>query len=130
MTIQALCISFVATILGVGFPLVFNAISKFDEKYSSDLIIEIFNKKSLSQYFKLFLFSSLIISLLYIINSILFIYFDGEIFNIANKAISYLLAISTSALIISFIHFTLTVVKFSTPMQLFNALMKFGRAHV
>lgn len=124
MTIQALCISFIATILGVGFPLTFNAISKFDEKYSSDLIIEIFNKKSLRRLFKSFLFSSLIISLLYVINSVLFIFFDREIFSIANRYISYLLVLSSTLLIISFIHFTLTIVKFSTPLQLFNLLMR------
>jgi hypothetical protein len=124
MVIITVCISFIVTILGVGFPLVFSAVSKFDETYSSDLINDIFNKKSFRKYFKAFLIASIIISLIYMVNVLLLVFYDNKIFDTINLFSNYLMLLITSGLVGYFLHFTLTVINFSTPTQLFNLLMK------
>lgn len=54
----AICIAFIVSIVSVGTPLFFQVISKFDEKYHSEKIIDLFKRESGYKFLKIFLILS------------------------------------------------------------------------
>ncbi len=60
-------ISFIVAILGIAYPILFQVASRLDEKYSSILIIELFNKEPKRRIFLYLLYSSLILIVFYIV---------------------------------------------------------------
>lgn len=45
MNIISICVTFISVILGIAYPILLQVISKLDEKYSSVIILKLFNKE-------------------------------------------------------------------------------------
>jgi len=67
MDTAAITVSFIVTILGIAYPILFQVVSRLDEKYSSMLILELFSKEKERKVFKIALITSLIAILIYIL---------------------------------------------------------------
>ena len=67
MTLIIICVSFIATILGIAYPILLQVVSKLDEKYASTHIVELFKHEKDWKLFNTFLVSSLALLLIYIL---------------------------------------------------------------
>ncbi len=66
MNIPEVCITFIAALLGVAYPILLEVVSRLDEKYSSLVVVNLFKKETEWNLFRIFLSSSLICVLIYI----------------------------------------------------------------
>lgn len=55
MNVIEICIAFLAAIVSVGTPLIFDVISKVDDKYHSEVISDLLNKTSKKKTFQVLL---------------------------------------------------------------------------
>lgn len=115
-----ICIAFVAAIVSVGTPLVFDAISKFDEKYGSEGITDLFEKKSKKKFFQGILVITSILIVVYIVTHVIHIHstisFDFWFIEI----LTVLIIMLSSILVGIFIHFSFVTITFSRPSRLIN----------
>ena len=58
-------ITTVISLLGVAYPILLQVISRLDEKYQSELVVELFNKEFTGKFFKYSLFCSLILTVVW-----------------------------------------------------------------
>ncbi len=125
MNLIEICIAFIVAIVSIGTPLVFQVISKFEEKYQSEKIIELFKKESLLWLLKTLIIASLVLVLFYIVISNLLVYSNNLFYtNILTKT-SYLLLFTTFVLVFHFIYFSFKVLKFSIPASFIKARIRF-----
>lgn len=125
MNVVEICIAFLAAIVSVGTPLVFQVISKFDEKYHSEKIVDLFKKESRFILLKSLLIAAPISVLLYIIASILLVHFHKEIYSQILNWVSFLLLSLTVLLLIQFIYFSFIVLKYSIPSSFIKARINY-----
>jgi len=122
MNTVTICVSFIVTIFGIAYPILFQVVSRLDEKYSSILILELFNKEKERNYFIGFLISSLVLIFIYILKLPPLSNFN-KYFIIRNSAI-ILLGTSTVFLIISFFYFVKKILIYYTPTRFLKYLIK------
>jgi hypothetical protein len=119
MNVVEICVAFLAAIVSVGTPLIFDVISKVDEKYHSEVISNLLNKTSKKKTFQVLLVIATIIAAIYIGISIFLLYPNTEYKSILIKVASFALILSTALVVGFFIHFTFISIKFSRPSSLF-----------
>ena len=125
MNLVAICIAFIVSIVSVGTPLIFQVISKFDEKYHSEKIVDLFKKESSFKLLKYLLIAAPISVLFYIIASKLLVHFHEEIYSQILSWMSYLLLALTVVLLIQFIYFSFIVLKYSIPSSFIKARINY-----
>jgi hypothetical protein len=123
MEIVSICISFIVALLGIAYPILFQVVSRLDEKYSSNQIIELFNKERPRKLFLFFLISSLSSILIWALQLPPLIQIDNLNFLINNSAL-LILAFNTIALIISFFLFVEKILVYYTPTRFLKYLIK------
>jgi hypothetical protein len=119
-----ICIAFVAAIIGVGTPLVFQVVSKFDEKYNSEDILNLFERLARKKHFQILLKITVSTIAFYILISVLLIHFNFKFEFIITCMLSCFLIASSVIMVWAFIHFSLITIKFSRQLTLFNLLIK------
>lgn len=112
----SICVSFIATILGIAYPILLGVVSRLDEKYSSQTIVELFNKEEENIYFTLFLKVSLISLFIWVLKLPPLVKIDSLNYIISNSAY-FMLIFSTVILIISFFYFVKKVLIYYTPTK-------------
>lgn len=125
MNLIAICIAFIVSIISVGTPLVFQVISKFDEKYHSEKIVDLFKKESCFNLLKMLLIAAPISVLFYVIASNLLVHFHEEIYSQILSWMSYLLLALTVFLLIQFIYFSFIVLKYSIPSSFIKSRINY-----
>ncbi|WP_194778151.1 hypothetical protein [Pararhodonellum marinum] len=106
-------INTVIALLGVAYPLLLQVISRLDEKYSSDKIVELFDQEWESKAFPYTLYSSLIFIFLWSLKLPPFIRIDSLNFFIENSA-SLLVAANAILLVIFFFFFVRKILIYYT----------------
>lgn len=93
--------SVIITILGVAFPILFQVITRLNDRYNSDKIVEIFNDEPVKKWFMYQLYISLILIFLWSLDlpPIGFL----KVYSFLYDSASFLLIISAMLLVISFI---------------------------
>jgi hypothetical protein len=119
MNLIEICIAFLAAIISVGTPLIFDVISKVDEKYQSEVISDLLNKKSKKKTFQILLIIAAISVALYIFISLILLKASLGHQSCYMKIVSFPLIIFTALVVGFFIHFTFISIKFSRPSSLF-----------
>ena len=112
----SICVSFIAAILGIAYPILLEVISRLDEKYSSQIIVDLFSKEKENKFFTLSLRVSLASLLLWVLKLPPLIKIDGLNYLIG-KSSEYILILSTILLIISFFYFVKKVLIYYTPTK-------------
>jgi len=109
-----ICVSFIAVILGISFPILFGVVSRLDDKYSSLAIIELFRREREYKFFIGSLISSLVSILLWMLklHPLIKINILNYFIGISSEL---LLILSTVILIISFFTFVNKVLIYYTP---------------
>lgn len=124
MNIPEICITFIAGILGVAYPILIEVVSRLDEKYSSLVVTDLFNREREYKLFRTFLKSSLVGVFLYMIINLPFMPFMP--FFMGGKYLALvlvsLLILSTGFLIISFLLFVNKVLLYYSTFRLLNYL--------
>ncbi|MEJ6981583.1 tripartite tricarboxylate transporter TctB family protein [Pedobacter sp. P351] len=115
MNIPEICITFIAALLGVAYPILLEVVSRLDEKYSSLIVIDLFKKESEWKYFRFFLATSLIGVVLYIALNLPFLPFVVP--SIAMYIFVSLLIISTILLVIYFLLFVKKIMTYYSTNQ-------------
>lgn len=119
----SICVSFIAAMLGIAYPILLQVISRLDEKYSSQIIVDIFNKEWENKVFTFSLKISLAFLLVWMLNLQPLIKIYGLNYLIGNSA-EFLLIISSIALIVSFFYFVKKVLIYYTPTKFLPYLIK------
>jgi hypothetical protein len=112
----SICVSFIAAILGIAYPILLEVISRLDEKYSSQIIVDLFSKEKENKFFTLSLRISLVSLLVWVLKFPPLIKIDGLDYLIG-KSSEYILILSTIILIVSFFYFVKKVLIYYTPTK-------------
>lgn len=123
MEIVSICVSFIVAILGIAYPILFQVVSRLDEKYSSNSIIDLFNKEKPRKLFLIFLISSLVSILIWALKKAPLFQINGLNFLINNSALIFL-SLNTIALIVFFFLFVEKILVYYTPTKFLKYLMK------
>lgn len=123
MDTAIIAVSFIVTILGIAYPILFQVVSRLDEKYSSILILDLFNKERERKIFKITLIISLFAILIYILKIPPLIQIEKLDFIINNSALIFL-TLSTTSLIVSFFYFVEKILVYYTPTRFLKYLIK------
>ena len=123
MNAVTIFVTIIITLLGVSYPILLQVISKLDEKYESDVIVEIFEKEMENQFFSYSLGISLIFILIWIFKFDPLIEIDSLNLFINNSA-KILLGLSTLILVISFFCFISKILKYYRSSNLIPYLLK------
>lgn len=110
------------TILGIAYPILFQVISRLDEKYTSDHIIEHFNKERIGKFFKFSLIQALIVVAIWSIKFEPLFQINRMNWLINNSAI-ILLILTTVLLVISFFLFINKILVYYTPSKIIPYLI-------
>lgn len=103
-------------LLGVAYPVLLQVVARLDEKYSSDKIVELFDKEWANKLFRYSLISSLIFIVIWSLKLPAVIHVDGLDSLIENSA-SLLLAINSILLVISFFFFVNKILIYYSPTK-------------
>jgi len=115
-------IQIVVAILGVAYPILLQVVASLDEKYSSILIVELFNSERAKKFFVAFLISALLSILIWTLKLSPIVTIDGFDFFVENSA-SYLVIITTVLLVVSFFCFVNKILVYYTPTKFLRYLM-------
>jgi hypothetical protein len=110
----SICVSFIATLLGIAYPILFEVVSRLDEKYSSQAIIELFRSERENRLFVIALLVSLLSILIWMLK-FQPLKIHGKYY-LENSA-QYILIFSTIALIICFFFFVRKILIYYTPTR-------------
>lgn len=110
-------------LLGVAYPVLLQVVARLDEKYSSDKIVELFDKEWENKTFRYSLISSLFFLVLWSLKLPAIIQIDGLDFFIENSA-SLLLAINSILLVIFFFYFVNKILIYYTPSKFIPYLIE------
>lgn len=123
METVAICVSFIVTILGVAYPILFQVVSRLDEKYSSNSIIDLFKKEKSQKLFRFFLITSLSSILIWTLKLPSLVEIDRLNFIFENSAFLFLV-FNTIALIIFFFLLVEKILVYYTPTRFLQYLIK------
>lgn len=119
----SICVTFIASILGIAYPILLEVISRVDEKYSSITILELFRSERENFFFIRMLIISLVLILVWMLKLPPIIKLPGLDYFISHSA-EYLLITSTILLIISFFLFVRKVLIYYTPTRFIPYLIR------
>ena len=111
-----ICVSFIAGILGIAYPILLEVLSRLDEKYSSQIVLDLFNSERVKKVFTLSLYTSIVFVFIWFCNFPPLFKIPYFNFLIENSAL-YLLSITTGLLIISFIWYVNKIILYYTPLK-------------
>ncbi len=113
------------TILGIAYPILLQVISRLDEKYSSEHILELFNKEISKRTFKFTLIINLIFIVIWSFKLEPQIRFENRNIDlIINNSANLLLGISSIILVISFFLFVDKILTYYTPKRIVTHFSK------
>jgi len=115
MSVADLCIYLLIAMLSVAYPILLQVISRLDEKYSSVVIVDLFEKEKEYIRFRALLVSTLVFIACYAIIN-LFITLNAV--PCINQIVVYLLVASTGLLIIYFLLFINKILTYYTPSKI------------
>ncbi len=119
----SVAVSFIVAIFGIAYPVIFQVISRLDEKYNSEFILELFNHGKEGRAFKWILGLSVFSIILYMLD--LQPLSDFGLLNpIINNSALLILLFCTLLLIIAFFVLVEKVLVYYTPSRLFTDLSK------
>lgn len=124
MNVVEICISFLVAVFGLGYPILFQVISKLDERYSSTVIIELFRDEKEYIFFRYSLYVNLIVVGLYLLD--IFLISLGFIAFYTSVYTTFLVAIvlTTSLLVFSFVLFVNKLLRYYVPNDLLSYLLE------
>lgn len=122
MNLIEICIAFLAAIVSVGTPLMFDVISKVDEKYNSKVISDLLDKMSKKKTFQSLLVIATTCVALYIGISLIHLNTNFGDQSYLIKLASFPLIILSALVVGFFIHFTFISIKFSRPSSLIGII--------
>lgn len=125
MNFIKICIAFIVAIVSIGTPLVFQVISKFEERYQSEKIIELFKKESFLWLLKTLIIASPSLVLIYIVILNFIVYSTNSFYTKILTKLSYVLLFITFILVFHFIYFSFKVLKYSIPASFIKARIRF-----
>ena len=112
----------VIAILGIAYPILLQVIARLDETYSSNLIIDLFEQEPRLKWFKVQLYISLFLILIWSLQLKPLEAFSGLGFVIDNSA-TLLVVISSTLLVISFILLVKRIFTYYVPSKFVNYLI-------
>ncbi|RWU05057.1 hypothetical protein [Pedobacter chitinilyticus] len=115
MGIPEICITFIAALVGVAYPILLEVVSRLDEKYGSLVIVNLFKEEIEWKLFRLMLFTSLFCVLVYIVLNVPYLAITTNIC-FTNMFISAFI-ISTTVLIIVFLFFVKKIIIYYSTNQ-------------
>ena len=118
----SICASIIAALLGIAYPILFEVTSRLDEKYSSQIIQNLFRRERENRYFILLLKISLGCILLWMFKLPPLIKIKRLDHIIQNSA-EYLIIITTGLLVISFFFFIKKISLYYSPFQILPTLI-------
>ena len=118
MEIPEICITFIAALVGVAYPILLEVVSRLDEKYGSLVIVNLFKTEIEWKLFRIMLFTSLFCVLVYVIINVPYIGIVPGLY-FANSFISVFI-ISTTVLIIVFLFFVKKVIIYYSTNQVLH----------
>ena len=108
----SICITFIAGILGIAYPVLFQVLSRLDEKYNSLIVLDLFNKGYEKKSFTISLILSLVFVFLWMLKLKPFFNLEKERQIVSNSA-EYLLILSSLSTIIFFFFFVRKILIYS-----------------
>lgn len=119
----SICITFIAGILGIAYPVLLQVVSRLDEKYNSLIVLDLFNKEYEKKSFTISLILSLVFIFLWMLKLKPF-FNPGNFGQIVNNSAEYLLIVSSLSTIIFFFCFVRKILIYYTPNRFLNFLIK------
>ena len=119
----SICVTFIAAIFGIAYPILLQVISRLDEKYNSTIIIDLFNQGYQRKFFTTSVGFSLVFIFLWMLR-IPPTFEPGGFTKIIENSAEYLLILSTLSVIISFFLLVARIFTYYTPNQFLNYLME------
>lgn len=119
----SICVSFIVAILGIAYPILFEVVSRLDEKYSSQAIIDLFRRELENVIFINALKFSLFAILIWMLKLPPLIKVKG-LDDIIGISAQLILIISTIVLIVSFFYFVRKVLIYYTPTRFLPYLIQ------
>lgn len=110
-------------LLGVAYPILLQVIARLDDKYSSDIIVELFDQEWESKAFPYSLYSSLVFIVIWSLKLPPLIQIDGLDLFIKNSA-TLLVATNAIFLVIFFVFFVKKILIYYTPTKFITYLTK------
>lgn len=120
---SSISVSFIVAMLGIAYPILLQVITRMDEKYSSQIILDLFKREWENKAFTVSLKVSLMTLLIWMMKLPVLIEIQGVNYLIKNSA-QLLLLISTISLIVCFFYFVRKVIIYYTPAQFLHYLIK------
>ncbi len=111
-----ICVTFISVILGIAYPILFEVVSRLDEKYDSVDIIELFRAERENRIFITALVISLLLILIWVFKLPPLIEIKGLNWVIRHSA-EILLITSTVFLILAFFYFVRKILIYYTPTR-------------
>jgi hypothetical protein len=115
MSVADLCIYLLIAMLSVAYPILLQVISRLDEKYSSVVIVDLFEKEKEYARFRELLVSTLVFIACY---AVINLFITLNAIPCINQIVVYLLVASTSLLIIYFLLFISKILTYYTPSKI------------
>lgn len=120
-----ICITLIISVLGVALPILLQVISTLDDKYSSVLLVYLFNREKVKRGFIASLMAAVVASVLFLLQ--LPPLFDVGLFNyLLENSATFLLYVATVLLIIFLFLFVFKILQYLMPMRL---IMDVNRRH-
>lgn len=119
----SICVSFIVAILGIAYPILFEVVSRLDEKYSSQAIIDLFRRELENIIFINTLKFSLFAIFIWMLKLPPLIKINGLDYLIGISA-QLVLITSTIVLIVSFFYFVRKVLIYYTPTRFLPYLIQ------
>lgn len=115
MNIPEICITFIAALLGVAYPILLQVVSRLDEKYSSLVVVNVFKKETEWTLFRIFLNSSLVCVLSYLVINLPFL--SIPISQFFRHIFLSVFILSTLLLILTFLFFVKKIITYYSTNQ-------------
>lgn len=108
-------------LLGVAYPILLQVIARLDEKYSSENIVELFDREKEGKLFRYFLISSLVFTFIWSLKLEPVWQIDGLNWFINNSGVIFV-AVNTILLVVSFFFFVEKILIYYTPVKFIRYL--------
>ena len=112
----SICVSFIVSLLGIAYPILFQVVSRLDERYSSQILIDLFRKELEFKFFISALKISLVSIFIWILKLPPLLKIKGLNYLIENSA-QIILILTTLILVISFFYFVKKVLIYIIPTR-------------
>jgi hypothetical protein len=117
-------IPFIASILGIAYPILLQVVARLEEKYGTMSVVEIFNKEIEKKLFTILLISSLCSTLIWILEFDPIAVKNNNIQWLINNSAALLVIITSVAMITSFFFYIKKIILYYTTPELLERLFK------